>query len=154
MRLRLLPLIALFSLLLPQVALTQSSPKDLAGRWQVQFTFAGRSDMNLTFDAQPKGNGTFLLLDTAADGKPESSPRPATWLPATNDRVSFSGEVELPIGDCCRETGTLLFKGKFGANDSLSGKIVFIASTEDEENGVGFRTMVGTFTASRIPGVK
>lgn len=154
MRLPLIPLIALFCLTLPQVAMTQSSPKDLAGRWQVKFTFAGRTQMNLIFDAQPKGNGTFLLLDTAADGKPEAAPRAATWVPTTNDRVSFSGEVELPIGDCCRETGSLIFKGKFGSNDALSGKIVFIASTEDEENGVGFRTMVGTFTATRMPAGK
>ena len=150
MRARLLILAVL--LVLPQVSAAQQDP--VVGRWQVKFTFAGRHEMNLIFDAQAKGTGTFLLLDTASDGKPETAARPAAWLPPDKNRVGFSGEVELPIGDCCREAGTLLFKGKFGPNDTLAGKIVFIATTEDEENGVGFRTMVGTFTATRLPANK
>jgi hypothetical protein len=124
--------------------------KDLNGRWQVKFTFAGRADMHLAFDAQAKGSGTFLLLDTAADSKPETSTRPAAWLQTTNDRVGISGEVELPIGTCCRETGTLILKGKFGSNNSLAGKVIFVASTEEEENPIGFRAMIGTFTATRV----
>lgn len=145
-------LITLVSLLV----FTQAGQPEVPGRWQVKFAFAGRTEMNLIFDAKAKGDGTLLLLDTAPDSKPETSPRSATWTETTNDRMSFSGEVELPIGDCCRETGTLIFKGKFGANkpNSLSGKVIFIASSEDEENGVGYRTMVGTFTATRIPDAK
>ena len=129
---------------------TISEEKDLTGRWQVKFTFAGRTEMNLIFDAKEKGAGTFLLLDTAADSKPETSPRPAAWLPTTNDRVGFSGEVELPFGTCCRETGTVIFKGKFASNNALSGKVIFVGSTEEEENPIGFRAMIGTFTAKRI----
>lgn len=125
---------------------------DLTGRWRVKFTFAGRTEMNLILNARPKGAGTFLLLDTATDSKPESSPRLASWLQTTNDRVGFSGEVELPIGTCCRETGTLIFKGKFGANNSLSGKVIFVGSTEEVENPIGFRAMIGTFTATGIAG--
>ena len=123
---------------------------DLTGRWRVKFTFAGRTEMNLILDAQAKGAGTFLLLDTAPDSKPETSPRPAAWLQTTNERTGFSGEVELPIGTCCRETGTLIFKGKFASNNSLSGKVIFVGSTEEEENPIGFRAMVGTFSATRI----
>ena len=123
---------------------------DLTGRWRVKFTFAGRTEMNLILDAHAKGAGTFLLLNTAADSKPETSPRPAAWLQTTNDRMGFSGEVELPIGTCCRETGTLIFKGKFASNDSVSGKVIFVGSTEEEENPIGFRAMIGTFTATRI----
>jgi hypothetical protein len=150
MRPRSVPFIVLLCLLLPQAASTQPREKELAGRWRVKFTFAGRSEMNLIFESQAKGDGTFLLLDTAPDSKPEASPRSATWTETTNDRVSFSGEVELPIGTCCRETGTLIFKGKFGADKILSGKVIFIASTEEEENPIGFRAMIGTFTASRV----
>ncbi|HEY0723484.1 MAG TPA: hypothetical protein VGD41_05820, partial [Pyrinomonadaceae bacterium] len=116
MRLGLLILMVLSCLLPSQVAAAEQN--QVVGRWQVKFTFAGRHEMNLIFDAQAKGTGTFLLLDTAADGKPETAPRPAAWLPPDKNRVGFSGEVELPIGDCCREAGTLLFKGKFGPNDT------------------------------------
>ena len=134
----------------------QAASPEVSGRWQVKFTFAGRTEMNLVFDAKAKGDGTFLLLDTAPDAKPETSPRSAAWTETTNDRMSFSGEVELPIGDCCRETGTLIFKGKLTAAkpNSISGKVIFIASTEDEENGIGYRAMVGTFTATLVVDAK
>jgi hypothetical protein len=59
--------------------------------------------------------------------------------------------VELPIGTCCRETGTLIFKGKFGSGNAVTGKVIFVGSTEEEENPIGFRAMIGTFTATRIP---
>jgi len=103
------------------------------------------------FDSQAKGNGSFLLLDAGPDGKPAVAPLPAVWSQITNDRVSFSGEVELPIGTCCRETGTLTFKGKFVSSNSIAGKAIFITSTIDEENFMGLRSMVGAFTAALVP---
>jgi hypothetical protein len=143
-------LLVFLCLVLVQSAAAQPAEKKLEGRWQVKFVFAGRSEMNLVLDAHDKDSATFLLLDTAPDSKPEAAPRPATWTATTNDRVSFSGEVELPIGTCCRETGTLIFKAKFTSNDALSGKVIFIGSTEEEENPIGFRAMIGTFTATRL----
>lgn len=142
--------VVILSFLLLQVAFAQTPQTELAGRWQVKFTFAGRDEMNLIFDSQDRGTGTFLLLDTAAEARSESSPRSAAWINSTDLQVSFSGEVELPIGDCCRETGTLIFKGKFSGNNLLSGKVIFIGSTEEEENPIGFRAMIGAFTASRM----
>ena len=148
-RIRLHLVITLCCLLLPQAVLTQPEQMQLTGQWKVKFAFAGRSEMNLIFDSRARGAGTFLLLDTGPDSKPEKSPRSAAWTTTTNDRLSFSGEVELPIGTCCRETGTLIFKGKFSGNNSLSGKVIFVGSTEEEENPIGFRAMIGTFTATR-----
>lgn len=133
-----------------QGAPTSPPQTELTGRWRVKFVFAGRSEMNLVFNSQAKNSGTFLLLDTGPDSRPETSPRPAAWLQTTNDRVGISGEVELPIGDCCRETGTLIFKGKFASSNSVTGKVIFVASTEEEENPIGFRALVGTFTATRM----
>lgn len=123
--------------------------RNLTGRWHVKFTFVAREEKNLIFDSQPNGAGTFRLLDTTPDSKPETFTRPAAWALTTNDRASFSAEVELPIGTCCREVGTLIFKGKFDSNTSLSGKVIFVASTIDEENPIGFRSLIGTFTAAR-----
>jgi hypothetical protein len=149
--LHLKPLVISLCLLL--VVSSQAAPAEemqLTGRWKVKFTFAGRDDMNLIFVADAKGSGSFLLLDTAPDSKPETNPRSAAWLQTTNDRFGFSGEVELPIGTCCRETGTLIFKGKFGSGNAVTGKVIFVGSTEEEENPIGFRAMIGTFTATRI----
>jgi hypothetical protein len=64
--------------------------------------------------------------------------------------VNFSGEVELPLGTCCREIGTSVFKGKFASKNSIAGKVIYIMSTTDEENFNGFRSSLGTFTATRV----
>jgi hypothetical protein len=45
----------------------------------------------------------------------------------------------------------LIFKGKFGSGNAVTGKVIFVGSTEEEENPIGFRAMIGTFTATRIP---
>ena len=127
------------------------SALELAGRWQVKFTFVGRGEKNLIFEAKAKGSGSFLMLDTEPDDKPATQALPAAWSQLTNDRVSFSGEVELPIGTCCREIGTLLFKGKFTSGNSLTGKFIFVTSVDEEENPYQFRSLIGTFTATLIP---
>jgi len=125
------------------------SPAKLNGRWRVKFTLSG-VEKNLTFDSKANGFGSFLLLDTGPDNKAVPDPVPAVWTLLTNDRVSFSGEAELPIGTCCREIGTLVFKGRFDSSNSLSGKLLFVTSVDEEESPYKYRSLVGTFTATRV----
>jgi hypothetical protein len=135
------------------VQATSKSPQSakLSGKWRFRFTFPDVGEKNVIFESRSKGSGTFLFLDTEPDNKPLLASVPALWTQTTNDRLNFAGEVELPYGHCCRETGTLIFNGKFRTDNSISGKAVFITSTEDE-NLIGFRTMVGTFTANPVKG--
>lgn len=144
---------------LAQAALAQSSrsqtrtivsTQKLVGRWRVTFTISSLKK-NLVFDARAKGAGLFLLLDTGPDDTPAANPLTAAWSLLTNDRVSFSGEAELPIGTCCREIGTLLFKGRFSSANTISGKVIFVTSVDEEESPYQFRTVVGAFTATRVP---
>lgn len=123
---------------------------NLLGRWRVEFIMSGIGEKNLIFDLQAKGSGSFLLLDAGPDSKLMTTALPAVWSETTNNRVSFSGEVELPVGTCCREMGTLIFKGKFDSTNAMSGKAVFVGITIDEENFNGFRSTVGSFTATRV----
>jgi len=123
----------------------------LTGRWRVKFSLVQTKDKNLIFEAKPKGSGAFLLLDTGPDDKPVADPLPAVWSEIDNGRVSFAGNVELPLGTCCREVGTLIFKGTYAGENSIKGRAIFIASTTDEENFIGYRSDVGTFTATREP---
>jgi hypothetical protein len=122
-----------------------------AGRWQVKFVLAGIGEKHLVIESQPKGAASFLLMDAGPDDKPAPGTVPAVWSQTTENRVNFSGEVELPFGTCCREIGTLILKGKFGSANSITGKAIFVASTTDEENFNGFRSTIGTFTATRSP---
>ena len=138
-----------------RVPLTQATTQpthavSLNGRWRVKFTPSSGGQKSLVFDAKAGGSGSFFLLDTGPDDKPVPAPLPAVWSQLTNERVSFSGEAELPIGTCCREMGTLIFKGKFDSSNSISGKLIFVTSVDEEESPYKFHSLVGTFTATRV----
>lgn len=122
----------------------------LQGRWRVTFKMAGL-EKNVIFEGTANGSGSFKLLDTAPDDKPVAQPVPAVWSQLTNDRISFSGEAELPIGTCCREVGTMIFKGKFSSANTIAGTLIFVTSVDQEESAFKFRSEVGTFTANRMP---
>ena len=127
----------------------QGGASTLQGRWRVTFKMGGL-EKNVIFEAKDNGSGSFKLLDTAVDDKPVAQPVPGVWSQLTNDRVSFSGEAELPLGTCCREVGTMIFKGKLTSNNAISGTLIFVTSVDQEESAFKFRSEVGTFTASRI----
>jgi hypothetical protein len=136
-----------------QSALLQSKTDGptLNGRWRVKFSLVGTGEKTAIFEAKSKGTGTLLFLDTVPDNKPAPEPLPAVWSELSNSRVSFSGDVELPLGTCCRELGTLILKGTFASGNSIKGRAIFITSTTDEENFIGFRSTIGTFIATREP---
>lgn len=74
-----------------------SKPQSPIGRWQVKFTLLDSSEKNLVFSPQEGGEGSFQLLDTGPNNKPVPDVQAAAWsLP--NNNLSFSGEVELPMG--------------------------------------------------------
>lgn len=131
-------------------AAPQPAAPQLNGRWRVRFALTGDKEKHLIFEAQDKGAGNFLLMDTAPDDKPVLTPLPAIWSQLSNDRVSISGNVELQVGTCCREIGALVFKGKFTSNDSITGRVIFITSIDEDENPIKFRSKIGIFTASRV----
>jgi hypothetical protein len=133
----------------PQSKATPKESVNPIGRWRVKFTMAGL-EKNLILVSRTGGVASFFLLDTGPDDKAVPGPQPAAWSQLTNGRVSFSGEAELPLGTCCRELGTLIFKGKFSSANSLAGKVIFITSVDEEENPNKFRSLVGTFTATRV----
>lgn len=122
----------------------------LPGRWRVKFIVSGAGQKNLIFDAKVNRSSSFRLLDTGPDGKPVAEPLSAVWSELTNRRVSFAGQVELPLGTCCREIGTVIFNGKFDSDNSISGKLVFVTNIDEEESPYKFRTEMGTFTAVRM----
>lgn len=136
---------------LPQVTSLPAPTANLTGRWRVKFALMGGVEKNLVFDSEAKGAGSLLLLDTGPGDQPVPAPLPATWSQLTNGRVSFSGEVELPLGSCCREIGTLVFKGKFTSSNSISGRLIFVTSVDEEESPYKFHSRVGNFTATRAP---
>ena len=127
MRLFLISFILLLAMTAPgtsvQATLLKAPPGEavnLVGRWRVKFTLMGGNEKNLVFEARLKGEGSFMLLDTGLDDKPVVAPQAAVWS-LTKNNASISGEVELPIGTCCREMGTLIFKARVNSGNSISG---------------------------------
>jgi hypothetical protein len=134
-----------------QPALSQeksAQPVNFVGRWQVKFTLLDSSEKNLILTAQENGEASFQLLDTALDNKPVPGLKAAAWS-LTNANLSFSGEVELPTGTCCREVGTLIFKSKLTGSNSISGRLIFVTNIDEDESPYKYHATVGTFTASR-----
>ena len=119
------------------------------GRWQVKFKLVDTVEKNLVFTAQEGGDGSFQLLDTSPDNKPVTNLHAAAWSLAKGS-LSISGEAELPIGTCCRETGTLILKAKFDSNNSISGKLIFVTNVDEDESPYKYHATAGTFTATRL----
>ena len=143
--------ILMLLILFPGISLSQTTvAARFNGRWRVKFSLTGY-EKNVILDAKDNGAGSLKLLDTGPDNKPVGDPVTAAWSQLTNDRISFSGEAELPIGTCCREVGTLIFKGRFSSKDTVSGTLIFVTSVDQEESPFKFRSEVGTFVANRIP---
>ena len=120
------------------------------GRWQVKFTVIDTVEQNLVFTAQEGGDGSFQLLDPTPEGKPDPNPHAAAWLLAKGN-LSISGEVEIQTGSCCRQTGTLIFKAKFVSNNSISGRLIFVTSVDEDESPYKYHATVGIFSATRLP---
>ena len=140
----------LFSTAAAQQAAGPASGGKLTGRWRVTFSLTGDPEKHIIFEVKPKGAGSFVLLDTGPDNKAVADPAPAVWSELTNDRVSFSGETEMQLGTCCREIGTLIFKGKFKSATSITGGLIFVTSIDEEESPYKYRSHIGTFTATLV----
>lgn len=136
----------------PQASARPAETVNLVGKWLVKFNLSrGGPENNLLLEAQPKGLGSFTLLDPKKEDTAAAVAQPAVWAELTNARVSFSGHLELQLGTCCREIGTLIFKGNVSSNNLISGKLIFVTSVDEEESPYKFRSEVGTFTATRVP---
>ena len=127
-----------------------SKETSFAGRWQVKFTLMNSDEKNLILVAKENGAGFLELKDTGPDNKPVPTPQPAIWS-KTADKLNISSIVELPIGTCCREIGTVIFKAKIASNNSVAGNVVFDTNTDEEESPYKYRSTVGTFSATRLP---
>src|SRR6266536_888389 len=127
-------------------AMAQAQSPNLIGRWNIEITFANGMRHSLRFDAQGEGKGTFLVLDPTLKVWGPAAPSPAKWTQGEGNSVTFSGTVEFPIGNVGRDAGTLVFKGKFGTDGSITGEVEFSPLVG------GTPSKSGTFKAIRAAG--
>ena len=117
----------------------------MIGSWKVDITFMNGESRSLRFDAQGAGKGSFLLLDPRSKVWGSGKPSEAKWTKGEGNSVTFSGPVEFLIGNVGRDAGTLVFKGKFEADGSISGEVEFSSLIG------GQPAKHGTFKATRAP---
>jgi hypothetical protein len=101
----------------------------------------------LTFISMSNGTGTFRLIGPRVTTQ-VNTVVPAVWSRPVPGLMSFSGEVQIPVGNCCRETGTLMFKGTQNtASGIITGRALFASDLSPTTNPV----QMGTFVATPLP---
>jgi len=106
-------------------ALLEAQSPNMIGRWNVEIMFTNSDHRSLRFDAQGAGKGSFLLVDPRSKVWGPTKPSEAKWTQGDGNSVTFSGAVEFLIGNVGRDAGTLVFKGKFGTDGSITGEVEF-----------------------------
>ena len=147
-------LVVAFVLLLVGLPIAaQTSPVPVAG-WSVSYTLPGPTTSNtsrqLLFMSFSNGTGTFRMIG------PRTTTAPQTVFPAVYDWVtpsyiSFSSEIQLPIGNCCREAGTLIFKGNASNTGVITGPVIFVVSMPLATSPQPYVIRTGAFVATPIP---
>jgi hypothetical protein len=127
------------------------SAAPVVGAWDVTVTWQEANySQQLVFIAMAGGTGSFRILGPRITTQPPVV-HPAVWAKPFTGFMSFSGEVEFPRGNCCRETGTLLFKGVQTSNGTINGRAMFVSDISIVATPGAFQTRVGTFTAVPLP---
>jgi hypothetical protein len=64
----------------------------------------------------------------------------------------FSGTVEFPLGNVGRDAGTLVLKGKFGTEGTVTGAAIFFPLDQDPKDPKARPSKSGSFKAIRVAG--
>lgn len=138
----------IFVLLCALPAFSQTSPVPVAA-WDVTFSLTGHVSRRLTFISMSNGTGTFRLIGPRTTTQVPATV-PAVWARPVLGLMSFSGEIKLPIGNCCQETGTLMFKGiQNTADGTITGRAIFASDLTPTTTNGGI--YFGTFVATPLP---
>jgi hypothetical protein len=114
------------------LALSQTASPDMIGNWNVEITLGeNHIQHKLRFEAQGEGRGSLLLLDPLASHWEGAKSSPAKWTRGEGNAVTFSGQVEFPLGNVGRDPGTLVFQGKFDTSDLIAGEVEFSPQVGD-----------------------
>jgi hypothetical protein len=132
--------------------LSQAQSLNIIGSWKVEITFRNGDSRSLRFEARDSGKGSFRLLDPKSNSWGLAGPWEAKWTHGDEGSVMFSGAVEFPIGNVGRDAGTLVLKGKFGTEGSITGEAMFFPPDQDPSNPSAKASKSGMFKAIRTTG--
>ena len=134
------------------VGLSHAESVNITGSWKVEITFKNGDSRSLRFEARPSGKGSFMLLDPRSKSWGSAGPSEAKWTQGDEGSVMFSGTVEFLIGNVGRDAGTLVLKGKFGKEGSITGEAMFFPVGQDPNDPKATASKSGMFKAIRTEG--
>ena len=134
------------------VGLSQMQSANVIGSWTVEITFGNGESRSLRFDARESGKGSFLLLDPRLKFWGPAKPSEAEWTQGDDNSVMFSGSVQFPLGNVGLDRGTLVMKGKFGTEGSITGEAMFYPLDQDPKDPKARPSKSGSFKAIRFTG--
>jgi hypothetical protein len=132
--------------------LSQAQPAKVMGFWNVEITFDNGNSRFLRFEAQDSGKGSFLLLDPRLKVWGPARPSEAKWTQGDERSVMFSGAVEFPLGNVGHDAGTLVLKGKFETEGTITGTATFFPLDQDPKDPKARPSKNGSFKATRVAG--
>ena len=130
----------------------QAQSPNVIGSWKVEITFGNGESRSFRFEAGESGKGSFLLLDPRLKSWGPARPSEAKWTQSHEGSVMFSGPVEFPLGNVGRDAGTLVLKGKFGTEGSITGEAKFFRLDQDPKDPKASPSKSGSFKATRATG--
>ena len=135
--------VLIFSLITRSITVSEAQSPNVIGTWNVEITFANDEHRSVRFDARADGKGSLVAADPRSKVWDGSKASEAQWSRGEENAITFSGAVEFLIGNVGRDAGTLTFKGKFEAPDSITGEVEFSPSVGERPS------RHGTFKAVR-----
>ena len=130
------------------IALAMAQPSSLIGSWRVEIAFPNEESRSFRLDARAAGKGSFQPLGPRQVGPTE--PSAAEWTQSDDHSVCVSGPVQFPLGNVGLLRGTLVLKGKFGTDGSITGDARFFPSEQDPKDPKATPSKSGTFSAVRV----
>ena len=132
------------------VGLSQAQSSNVIGSWKVAITFGNDDRRSLRFEARDSGKGSLLLLDPRSKSWGSAEPSEAKWTQGDEGSMMFSGTVEFPLGNVGRDAGTLVLKGKFGTDGTITGGATFFPLDQDPKDPKAKPSKSGSFKAFRV----
>jgi hypothetical protein len=134
------------------MGLSQGQSVNVVGSWRVEITFGNGESRSFRFEARESGKGSFLLLDPRSTFSGPAGLSEAKWTQGDEGSVMFSGTVEFPLGNVGRDAGTLVLKGKFGKEGTITGAATFFPLDQDPKDPKARPSKSGSFKAIRVTG--
>ncbi len=133
-------------------AFSQAQSSNMIGSWRVEITFGNGESRSLRFEAQSSGKGSFRLLVPRPTQADPGEPSAAEWAQSDDRSVVFAGPVQFPLGNVGLARGTLVLKGKFGTEGSITGEAKFFPLDQDPKDPKATPSKSGSFKANRVTG--